>query len=110
MWQGEGSRARRVGGVGCGSSTVGGPELGCGVGGVWWWWVCPATGVLLRGSDEGVDCLGTEAGEPGAGEWGAGGGLSPAGMAGVPWGPVGAEAPHVGWVRNHGLYFRHQSS
>ena len=44
-----------------------------GVGGVWWWWVRPATGVLLRGSDEGEDCLGTEAGEPGAGEWGAGG-------------------------------------
>ena len=42
-------------------------------------------------------------------EWGAGGGLSPAGMAGVPWGPVGAEAPHVAWVRNHGLYFRHRS-
>ena len=39
-----------------------------------------------------------------------GGGLSPAGMAGVPWGPVGAEAPHVGWVRNHGLFFRHRSS
>ena len=51
-----------------------------------------------------------EAGEPGAGEWGAGGGLSPAGMAGVPWGPVGAEAPHVGWVRNLGLFFRHRSS
>ena len=81
-----------------------------GVGGVWWWWVRPATGVLLRGSDEGEDCMGTEAGEPGAGEWGAGGGLSPAGMAGVPWGPVGAEAPHVGWVRNLGLFFRHRSS
>ena len=81
-----------------------------GVGGVWWWWVRPATGVLLRGSDEGEDCLGTEAGEPGAGEWGVGGGLSPAGMAGVPWGPVGAEAPHVGWVRNLGLFFRHRSS
>ena len=38
---------------------------------------------------------GTEAGKPGDGGWGAGGGLSPAGMAGVPWGPVGAEAPHV---------------
>ena len=105
-----GVSGRRVGGVGCGSSTVCGPESGSGDGGVWWWWVCPATGVLLRGSDEGLDCLGTEAGEPGAGEWGAGGGLSPAGMAGVPWGPVGAEAPHVGWVRNHGLYFRHRSS
>ena len=81
-----------------------------GVGGVWWWWVRPATGVLLRGSDEGEDCSGTEAGEPGAGEWGAGGGLSPAGMAGVPWGPVGAEAPHVGWVRNLGLSFGHRSS
>ena len=81
-----------------------------GVGGVWWWWVRPATGVLLRRSDEGEDCSGTEAGEPGAGEWGAGGGLSPAGMAGVPWGPVGAEAPHVGWVRNLGLSFRHRSS
>ena len=81
-----------------------------GVGGVWWWWVRPATGVLLRGSDEGEDCSGTEAGEPGAGEWGAGGGLSPAGMAGVPWGPVGAEDPHVGWVRNLGLFFRHRSS
>ena len=81
-----------------------------GVGGVWWWWVRPATGVLLRGSDEGEDCFGTEAGEPGAGEWGAGGRLSPAGMAGVPWGPVGAEAPHVGWVRNLGLFFRHRSS
>ena len=46
----------------------------------------------------------------GVGELGAGGGLSPAGMAGVPWGPVGAEAPHVGWVRNHGLFFRHRSS
>ena len=46
----------------------------------------------------------------GMGEWGAGGGLSPAGMAGVPWGPVGAEAPHVGWVRNHDLFFRHRSS
>ena len=97
-----------VGGGGLGG--VGGPELGSGVGGVWWWWVRPATGVLLRGSDEGEDCLGTEAGEPGAGEWGAGGGLSPAGMAGVPWGPVGAEAPHVGWVRNLGLFFRHRSS
>ena len=32
---------------------------------------------------------GTEAGEPGDGGWGAGGGLSLAGMAGVPWGPVG---------------------
>ena len=52
-------------------------------------------------------CKGTEAGEPGAGKRGAGGGLSPAGMAWVPWGPVGAEAPHVGWVRNHGLYFRY---
>ena len=81
-----------------------------GVGGVWWWWVRPATCVLLRGSDEGEDCMGTEAGEPGAGEWGAGGGLSPAGMAGVPWGPVGAEAPHVGWVRNLGLFFRPRRS
>ena len=67
-----------------------------GVGGVLWRWVRSATGVLLRGSDEGEDCSGTEAREPGAGEWGAGGGLSPAGMAGVPWSPVGAEAPHVG--------------
>ena len=81
-----------------------------GVGGVWWWLVRPATCVLLRGSDEGEDCMGTEAGEPGAGEWGAGGGLSPAGMAGVPWGPVGAEAPHVGWVRNLGLFFRPRRS
>ena len=97
---------RRWGGLG----GVGGPELGLGVGGVWWWWVRPATGVLLRGSDEGEDCLGIEAGEPGAGEWGAGGGLSPPGMAGVPWGPVGAEAPRVGWVRNLGLFFRHGSS
>ena len=70
----------------------------------------PATGVLLRGSDEDVDCKGTEAGEPGAGAWGAGGGLSPAWMAGVPWDPVGAEAPHVGRVRNHDLFFRHRSS
>ena len=54
--------------------------------------------------------VGNEAGEPGAGGWGTGGGLSPAGMAGVPWGPVGAEAPHVGWVQNHGLFFRHRSS
>ena len=54
--------------------------------------------------------MGTEAGEPGAGEWGAGGGLSPAGMAGVPWGPVGAEAPHVRWVRNLGLFFRPRRS
>ena len=77
---------------------------------MWWWWVRPATCVLLRGSDEGEDCMGTEAGEPGAGEWGAGGGLSPAGMAGVPWGPVGAEAPHVGWVRNLGLFFRPRRS
>ena len=52
----------------------------------------------------------TEAGEPWAGEWGAGGGLSPAGMAGVPWGPVVAEAPHVGWVRNLGLFFRPRRS
>ena len=74
------------------------------------WWVSPATGVLLRGSDEDVDCTGNESGEPGAGVWGAGGGLSPAGMAGVPWGPVGAEAPHVGRVRNHDLFFRHRSS
>ena len=37
-------------------------------------------------------------------------GLSPAGMAGVPWGPVGAEAPHVGRLRNHDLCFRHRSS
>ena len=81
-----------------------------GGGGVWRWWVSPATGVLLRGSDEDVDCMGTEAGEPGAGAWGAGGGLSPAGMAGVPSGPVGAEAPHVGRVRNHDLCFRHRSS
>ena len=81
-----------------------------GGGGVWRWWVSPATGVLLRGSDEDVDCMGTEAGEPGAGAWGAGGGLSLAGMAGVPWGPVGAEAPHVGRVRNHNLCFRHRSS
>ena len=110
VWQAEGCRARRVGDVGCGSSSVRGSESGSGVGGVWWWWVCPATGVLLRGSDEGVDCLQTEAGEPRAGEWGIGGGLSPDGMAGVPWGPVGAEAPHVGWVRNHGPYFRHRSS
>ena len=56
------------------------------------------------------NCNGTEAGVPGAGMRGAGGGLSLAGMAGVPWGPVGAEAPHVGLVRNHGLYFRHRSS
>ena len=28
----------------------------------------------------------------------------------MPWDPVVAEAPHVGWVRNHGLYFRHRSS
>ena len=55
-----------------------------GSGGVWRWWVSPATGVLLRGSDEDVDCSGIEAGEPGAGVRGAGGGLSPAGMAGVP--------------------------
>ena len=41
-----------------------------GSGGVWRWWVSPATGVLLRGSDEDVDCTGTEAGEPGAGAWG----------------------------------------
>ena len=41
---------------------------------------------------------GTEAGKPGDGGWGAGSGLSLAGMAGVPWGPVGAEAPHVGRV------------
>ena len=40
---------------------------------------------------------------------GAGGELSPAGMAGVPPDPVGAEAPHVGWLRNHGLFFRHRS-
>ena len=56
------------------------------------------------------NCMGFEAGEPGEGMRGAGGGLSPAGMAGVPRGPVGAEAPHVGLVRNHGLYFRHRSS
>ena len=55
-------------------------------------------------------CTGTEAGEPGAGLRGASGGLSPAGMAWVPWGPVGAEAPHVGRVRNHDLFFRHRSS
>ena len=41
-----------------------------GVGGVWWWWVRPATGVLLRGSDEGEECSGTEAGEPGGGGMG----------------------------------------
>ena len=35
-------------------------------------------------------CTGTEAGEPGAGLRGAGGKSSPAGMTGVPWGPVGA--------------------
>ena len=38
---------------------------------------------------------GTEVGKPWGGGWGAGGGLSPAGMGGLPWGPVGAEAPHV---------------
>ena len=81
-----------------------------GVGGVWWWWVCPATGVLLRRSDEGEDCSGTEAGVPGAGDWGAGGALSPGGMAGVPRGPVVAEAPHVRWVRNLGLFVRQRSS
>ena len=43
-------------------------------------------------------------------EWGAGGGLSPAGMAGVPLDTVGAEAPHIGWVPNHGMYVRHRSS
>ena len=106
--RGVGRGVSGVQGVGARLSAV--QSWALGVGGVWWWWVCRATGVLLRGSDEGEDCLGTEAGEPGAGEWGAGGGLSPAGMAGVPWGPVGAEAPHVGWVRNHGLYFRHRSS
>ena len=71
--------------------------------------VSPATGILLRGSDEDVDCTRTEAGEPRAGAWGAGGGLSPALMAGVPWGPAGAEAPHVGGVQNHDLFFRHRS-
>ena len=54
--------------------------------------------------------MGTKAGKPGVGIRGAGGGLSPAGMAGVPWDPVGAEAPHIGWVRKHGLCFRHRSS
>ena len=54
--------------------------------------------------------MGTEDGEPGAGLRSTGGGLSPAGMAGVPWGPVGAGAPHIGWVQNHGLYFRQRSS
>ena len=86
---------------GCGARVLdrrrsrAGPQ---GSGGVLRWWVSRATGVLLRGSDEDVDRTGTEAGEPGAGVWGAGGRLSPAGMAGVPWGPVGAEAPHVGRV------------
>ena len=99
-------RRRPAGGVRCGVSGVWGEGArqtsvlswtpGCG--GVWRWWVSPATGVLLRGGDEDADCTGIEAGEPGAGVWGAGGGLSPAGMAGVPWGPVGAEAPHVGRV------------
>ena len=74
------------------------------------WWVSPATGVLLRGSDEDLGCTGTLAGELVAGVWGAGGGLSPAGMAGVPSGPVQAEPPHVGRVRNHDLFFRHRSS
>ena len=101
---------RRVRGVGRGCSTDIGQSWAPGCGGVWGWWVSPATGVLLRGGDEDADCTGTEAGEPGAGVWGAGGGLSPAGMAGVPWGPVGAEAPHVGRVRNHNLCFRHRSS
>ena len=32
------------------------------------------------------------------------------GWMGCPWGPLGAEAPHVGQVRNHDLCFRHRSS
>ena len=88
-----------------------GPELGpwraagggagC-VGGVTWGGVGvwpatqPFTTRMWRGRRRG-----TEAGKPGDGGWGAGAGLPPAGMAGVPWGPVGAEAPHVGWVQNH---------
>ena len=53
---------------------------------------------------------GPEAAKTGVGIQVAGGALSLAGMAGVPWNPVGAEAPHVGWVRNPGLYFCHRSS
>ena len=55
-------------------------------------------------------CTGPEAGEPGAALRSSGSGLSPAEMAGVPWGPAGAEAPHVGQVQNHDLFFRHRSS
>ena len=88
--------------VGGGVRIVGGVSCG-GVG------VCPATEPFTtrkwRGSRGG-----TEAGKPGEGNRGAGGGLSPAGMTGVPSDPVGAEAPHVGWVRNYALFFRHRSS
>ena len=99
--KGGGGQVRVVGVAGRGwggFGRVGGPELGSG--GRWRVVVvgascyrCPTTG-----SDEGEDCLGIAAGEPGAEKWGAGGGFFPAGMAAVLWGPVGAEAPHVGWV------------
>ena len=110
---------RAAGGVGP-RSTDNGPELGpwweAGggvgrVGGVPWGgvgvWLAtkPFTTRMWRGRRRG-----TEAGTAGDGGWGAGGGLSPAGMAGVPWGPVGAEAPNVGRVQNHDLCFRHRSS
>ena len=88
-------RGRGGGGSGAGGGRrwawVGGDWVGwavqswaLGVGGVWWWWLRPATGVVLRGSDEGEDCLGTEAGEPGAGEWDGRGALGLRGGGGSP--------------------------
>ena len=83
--------ARDEGGGGWSGWTVQSWTLG--VGGVWRWWVCPATGDLLRGSDEGEDCSGTEAGEPTAREWGLAAGYPRLGWPGCPGAPWGRRLP-----------------
>ena len=102
VWCGRGGLDRQ-------RSTAGPPVRGrggcqdCGRRVVWW---CGGVSYYLAVHYEEV----ARKSKPGEGNRGAGGGLSPAGMAGFPWDPVGAEPPQVGGVRNHGLVFRHRSS
>ena len=90
---------------GCGRQSwcvmrVGGGWLGwlvqgwaLGVGGVWWWWVCPATGVLLRGSEEGEDCSGLRPESLGRGNAALAAGYPRPGWPECPGAPWGRRLP-----------------